>query len=958
MVLPASFYIERGLCLQRTFTIYAIARHQNGLINRYSVRKLHSTSSNRSFSGKTSSFRNVSFWGHIDAGKTTLTEKVLYLANALLPPSSSSNENGSISSLRMLPGDVDSGSTVTDFLEAERQRGITIQSAAVGPFGWKSEKGNSAQITLVDTPGHIDFTIEVERSLRVADGCVILIDGVEGVESQTEGVWKIANRYNVRSHIAFVNKLDRMGASLIRSIRSIIRKGLHSRPILLQLPVFATKIPTNAGIGSSVDEETLVGIIDLTTIQPMMVNFFGGKAGENIERISLEEAVKQGKVSHTLAQEASKARSTIVENAANLDEKLLNQTLRAMENEEAGEDYTSLIDTSSLQQSIRRLVIRGEILPVLCGSAAKSIGVQAVLNAVVDYLPSPDEAGDFDAAAEREMASGCVWGEVRTTNKDRAAGKKGNQKKSAESLTQGITRPGQNRVSISIEDQALSLLAFKVVWDKRKGPMTFVRLYSGSLTRSSTLLNTTTGSRERLSKILFVYADRHVETDRLEAGQIGVLLGLKDTRTGDTLVDVKMLTGKQTKKNEREAWSKDGTSLTLRQVNVPPPVFSMSIEPLSKSDEGPLREALDMLIRTDPSLHLDQGTGSGGTALGSVAASTGGQMVLSGMGELHLEIARDRLKEEFGAKAHLGNVRVSYRETAIETDDQITTLDHTIDRDVLGQRLKASCTISIRSLSPEEERDAHVGGNQIIIDEMADEENDTESTRRDSRAPQRGQSSSSSSSSAAESVDSETIRRALQAGLTAALSRGPLSGNPVTGLFIHISNVRSYGAALSPAKSFSLLASQALRESLRSHGMILMEPFMNVRIQCDEDSLGKVIANLTSEQDGNVEQVDHATEGNKNELDTPNDSVYIPSPESVRDGPSSSVSALTESDRTNSNDGKCAISAIVPLVRLVRYSSILRALTKGKATYEMSFRGFSNVSPERQREIMVDLGRL
>ncbi|PWN34414.1 P-loop containing nucleoside triphosphate hydrolase protein [Meira miltonrushii] len=945
-----SLLSSRGLWSQRSFMINAITRHKHARLPvRTLKRQLHNTPILPA-SDKTSAFRNVSFWGHIDAGKTTLTEKVLYLANALVPPSSSSEIAGSQSS-RMLPGDVDSGSTVTDFLEAERQRGITIQSAAVGPFGWKSEK-NAAKIILVDTPGHIDFTIEVERSLRVADGCVILIDGVEGVESQTEGVWKIAKRYNVRSHVAFVNKLDRMGASIIRSIRSIIQKGLHSRPMLLQLPVFASKSSMNTSAGSSMDEECLTGLIDLTSTQPMMVNFFGGKAGENIERLPLEEAVKEGRVLQSLADEAFRARSVIVENAANLDEKFLDQTLKAMESDNAGDDYTALIDTDSLRQCIRRLVVRGEVLPVLCGSAARGVGVQAVLDAVVDYLPSPGEAGDFDAAIERNVTSGCVWGEVRMTRDERSDPKKGRQKKDRASVAQDVARPGQDHVSILIDDQALSLLAFKVVWDKRKGPMTFVRLYSGSLTRSSTLLNTMTGSRERLSKILFVYADRHVETDRLEAGQIGVLLGLKDTRTGDTLVDVRMPTGKPSKKDDGDSWSKYATSLTLRQVNVPPPVFSMSIEPLSKSDEGPLREALDMLIRTDPSLHLDQGTTSGGTALGSVAASTGGQMVLSGMGELHLEIARDRLREEFGAKAHLGNVRVSYRETVVETGDP-SIEEHSIDRDVLGQRLKASCSMSVRALLPEEMEDAHFGGNQIIIDEIADEGDDAQSSKGDSKTHQRGPTSTST----LETFDRDAIRRALQAGLTAALSRGPLSGNPVTGVSIHISNVQSYGAAVSPAKAFSLLASQALRESLRSAGVVLMEPFMNVRIQCDEESLGKVVANLTSEQDGTVEQVDHAMDGNVDQKDT-TDTVYIPSPEAVKDGPSSNVAAMTGSDRLSNSDGKCTISAVVPLVRLVRYSSILRALTKGKATYEMAFLGFSKVSPERQREILVGLGRL
>ena len=889
-----------------------------------------------------SALRNISIIAHIDAGKTTLTERLLHLTNAL-----GSSHGGAV------PGDVDSGSTVTDFLEQERQRGITIQSAAVGPVWWpapsagapaKGGKGReTVGITLVDTPGHIDFGIEVERALRVVDGAVVVLDGVEGVESQTENVWSQAARYDVKASLLFINKLDRIGSSVAQSLRSVLRSGMHQRPLLLQLP-----IPVRG------DEPGIAGLIDLIEMQTLT---FSGKAGEIVRRTPLSEA-------HEMYAEAKDARHALVESLASLDDQLLEKLFGLPTG--SNEEPHGKMPASSVRHAIRRQTLAGTILPVLCGSAAKNVGVQPLLDAIGDFLPSPMDRPD-------------VVGNVAVPSQGVAG-----TEPSAGSA-------GAKQVSVSLADRRTTALAFKVVHDKRRGPTTFVRVYSGTLQRSTVLFNTTTGARERLSKVLFPFADQYVETATLRAGQIGVILGLRDTRTGDTLVDISTAPAKTAASKSLDA--SEAKSLRLKRVHIPPPVFSMSLEPASKSDVDSVSEALNLLIRTDPSLRLDEG-GQGTT----------GQTVLSGMGELHLEIAKDRLANEFGVNARMGAVRVSYRETLDEGLGWLEA-DELVERELAGKKIKIGAKIKVRALGEDEAHRiasadaAAFGGNVVSISFAADVptprgtaapegEGDIEAylaeTPRQSRSKLLNRPSQTTvstpppTSGLPPGVDLSTLESMFKSGMVAALSRGPLTSNPLMGLEVAVSNIRLYGE-LSSSAAISYLLSHLLRKVLRTEAKVdaatglttsvaeplttLMEPMMTTRIMVPEAHLGKVINDITAEQNGLVQDVVHQTSSVGTEQPALNSDadegqqVYIPSASNRFEQQSSASSAGTAGKSGEAGSGKAEIHAVVPLANLVRYSSKLRALTAGNAHFSMQLEGFAKVSAHRQTEILHELGR-
>jgi len=549
--------------------------------------------------------RNIGIIAHIDAGKTTTTERMLYYSGHT----------------RRI-GDVDDGSTVTDFLPAERARGITIQSAAI-TFNWppqpdptedlkileavqKHQQPRSAlshRINLIDTPGHADFTFEVRRSLRILDGAVCVLDGVAGVEAQTEQVWNQAADWNI-PRIAYVNKLDREGAAFGQTVREIgIRLG--GWPAVCQLPWFEGARGKFCGIA---DVLTLTGL-----------KYESGGDGKSITRLNLAQLED---AEPTLAAELRQARIALVELLSEHDEDMIETFL------EAEEDHLAITSTQLLS-SIRRSLVSGDgrLIPVFAGASFRNIGVQPLLDAVNDLLPSP---------LERPQAEVSI-GETTGTLSDLLDGKlvvksSGKSKQS---------KKGDAAVPAMQKTLKGCALAFKVVNDPRKGVLVYIRVYSGTIDRNALLYNTNLKQSERATSLLRMYANQSVPVDTIEAGQIGVIAGSKFARTGDTLISCH---------GNRAVPPQPLDGLQLRPIHIPPPVFFASIEANSLKDERDMHDKLNLLLREDPSLHVTQDEDTG-------------QTLISGMGELHLEIARDRLVGELKANASMGKIAIGYRET-------------------------------------------------------------------------------------------------------------------------------------------------------------------------------------------------------------------------------------------------------------------------------------------------------
>jgi elongation factor G len=475
-------------------------------------------------------YRNFGIIAHIDAGKTTTTERIMFYTG-----------------MTHRIGSVDDGTTVTDWMVQERERGITIVSAAVSAE-WKGY-----QINIIDTPGHIDFTAEVQRSLRVLDGGVVVFDAVQGVEPQSETVWRQADRYGV-PRICFVNKMDRVGASYEKTIESIIDR-LGANPIAMQIPI---------GF-----EATFKGAIDLLTMKAVVWEDDLGKEPKIID------------IPADMQKQAEELRAKMVEKIAELDDELTMKFLEAQE-----------ISVDELKAALRKGVLATKAAPVFCGSSLKNKGVQVLLDAVIDYLPSP-----------------------------------------ADIPTITVSEPGnvENTFDISTRDDApLAALVFKIVTDPYVGRLAYVRVYSGVLSQGQTVQNTTKGKKERIGRLIRMHADHREDITEVRSGDIGAVLGFKDSFTGDTLCDTK--------------------SLLLENISFPEPVISIAIEPKSSADQEKMGEALRKLSEEDPTLHVHTDENSG-------------QTILAGMGELHLDIIVDRLLREFKVQANVGAPRVAFRES-------------------------------------------------------------------------------------------------------------------------------------------------------------------------------------------------------------------------------------------------------------------------------------------------------
>ncbi|WP_299561786.1 elongation factor G [uncultured Mycolicibacterium sp.] len=480
-----------------------------------------------------SKVRNIGIMAHIDAGKTTTTERILYYTG-----------------VNYKMGETHDGASTTDWMEQEQERGITITSAAVTCF-W-----NGNQINIIDTPGHVDFTVEVERSLRVLDGAVAVFDGKEGVEPQSEQVWRQADKYNV-PRICFVNKMDKLGADFYFTVRTI-EERLGAKPLVIQLPIGA--------------EADFIGVIDLVEMKAKVWR------GET----ALGEKYEVEDIPAELADKAEEYRTKLIEAVAETDEALLEKYL-------GGEE----LSIEEIKAGIRKLTVTSEMYPVLCGSAFKNKGVQPMLDAVIDYLPSPLDIGD-------------VQGHV--------PGKE----------DQPLTRK-------PTADEPFAALAFKIAVHPYFGKLTYIRVYSGQVESGVQVINSTKGKKERLGKLFQMHANKENPVERVSAGHIYAVIGLKDTTTGDTLCD-------------------PNDQIVLESMTFPDPVIEVAIEPKTKGDQEKLSTAIQKLAEEDPTFKVHQDPETG-------------QTVIGGMGELHLDILVDRMRREFKVEANVGKPQVAYRET-------------------------------------------------------------------------------------------------------------------------------------------------------------------------------------------------------------------------------------------------------------------------------------------------------
>ena len=637
--------------------------------------------------------RNIGIMAHIDAGKTTTTERILFYTGV----------NHKI-------GETHDGASTMDWMAQEQERGITITSAATTCF-WDNN-----QINIIDTPGHVDFTVEVERSLRVLDGAVAVFDGKEGVEPQSETVWRQADKYDV-PRICFVNKMDKLGADFYFTVDTIVNR-LGARPLVIQLPI---------GF-----ENSFEGVVDLVEMRALT---WRGDAKGDV-KMGAEYAIEE--IPADLVDKANDYRAKLIEAVAEGDDALLERYLD-------GDDQFTVAE---IKKAIRKMTINSEIYPVLCGSAFKNRGVQPMLDAVVDFLPSP-----LDVAA-----------------------------------TQGHDVRDEEKVLERKPDasEPFAALAFKVAVHPFFGRLTYTRVYSGHADSGAQVLNATKDKKERIGKIFQMHANKENPVESMTAGHIYAVIGLKDTTTGDTLCD-------------------PSNPIVLESMSFPEPVISVAIEPKTKADQEKLGTAIQKLAEEDPTFRVEQDQETG-------------QTVISGMGELHLDILVDRMRREFNVEANVGKPQVAYRETIRRVVDKH---DYTHKKQTGGSGQFAKVQISLEPLEVTAEKiyefDNKVTGGRIPREYIP-------------------------------SVD---------AGFQASMAVGVLAGYPMVGVKGILLD-GAYHDVDSSEMAFKLAGSMAFKEAARKADPVLLEPLMAVEVRTPEEYMGDVIGDLNSRR-GQIQSMEDAT---------------------------------------------------------------------------------------------------
>ena len=636
--------------------------------------------------------RNIGIMAHIDAGKTTTTERILFYTG-----------------ITHKIGEVHDGAATMDWMEQEQERGITITSAATTCF-W-----NENQINIIDTPGHVDFTVEVERSLRVLDGAVAVFDGKEGVEPQSETVWRQADKYDV-PRICFVNKMDKLGADFYFTVDTIINR-LGAKPLVIQIPIGA--------------ENTFEGVVDLVEMKAL--TWRGDSKGD----VEMGAKYEIEEIPADLIDKANEYRTALLETVAETDEALLEKHF-------GGEDLT----VAEIKGAIRKLTINSEIYPVLCGSAFKNRGVQPMLDAVIDYLPSPLDVPDVQGH------------DVRDEEKI-------------------ITRKADST-------EPFSALAFKVVSHPFFGRLTYIRVYSGKAEGGTQVINSTKDKKERIGKLFQMHANKENPVDGVTAGHIYAAIGLKDTTTGDTLCDPQH-------------------EIVLESMSFPEPVISVAIEPKTKADQEKLGTAIQKLAEEDPTFRVEQDQETG-------------QTVISGMGELHLDILVDRMRREFKVEANVGKPQVAYRETIRRNVDKY---DYTHKKQTGGSGQFAKIQIALEPM-------------EVTADKTYEFDNKVTGGR----------------------IPREYIP-SVDHGIQDALQVGILAGYPMVGVKATLLD-GAYHDVDSSEMAFKIAGAMAFKEAARQANPVLLEPLMAVEVRTPEEYMGDVIGDLNSRR-GQIQSMDDAS---------------------------------------------------------------------------------------------------